>query len=45
MLNLGEWGGEGVVGKRNCSLGTAYQLGKNGREKKIGFYSWKLCFP
>lgn len=34
---------QGVVGRGNCCLGTAYPLGKHEREKEIGFYFWKLC--
>lgn len=44
MLNLEDRGSPGVVGRRNCCLGTLYPLGKHGREKKTGFISGKYAF-
>lgn len=43
MLNLGVRRRQGVVGRGNSCLGTAYPLGKHEREKEIGFHFWKLC--
>lgn len=43
MLNWGVRTRQGVVGRGNSCLGTAYPLGKHEREKEIGFYFWKLC--